>query len=66
MQTEPIAWFVAGGISALVVARFVSRWVFRHWWLLLGAAFLGAVALVSGRGLRVQDWLPVLTHAFGL
>lgn len=63
---SPIAWFVAGGITALLVARWFSRLIFRHWWLILAAVFLGAVYLVTGEGAHPEEWLAIASRLFAL
>jgi hypothetical protein len=46
---EHLAWFLAGGLTALALARRIARWWRRLFWLVVTAAFaLGAVWMLGG------------------
>lgn len=49
----PLLWFLAGGFSALLIARAVGRWLHRLWWVLVAAAFAIWAVFVAGPGLAL-------------
>lgn len=47
----PLLWFIAGGFSALFIARAVGRWMRRLFWVLVASAFAIWAVFVVGPGL---------------